>query len=86
MYVHVCVCVRTCVCIRVFCMYFLSTPLCVIMVYKLGLQASKSSCNLMANVLICHFVESNFHGGARGVIFIVVENGHGDTSSNPGRD
>ena len=23
---------------------------------------------------------------ARGVIVIVVENGHGDTSSNPGRD
>ena len=25
-------------------------------------------------------------GGARGVMVIVVENGHGDTSSNPGRD
>ena len=25
-------------------------------------------------------------GGARGVIVIVVGNGHGDTSSNPGRD
>ena len=25
-------------------------------------------------------------GGARGVIVIVVENGHGDTSSNPGQD
>ena len=25
-------------------------------------------------------------GGARGVVVIVVENGHGDTSSNPGRD
>ena len=24
--------------------------------------------------------------GARGVMVIVVENGHGDTSSNPGRD
>ena len=24
-------------------------------------------------------------GGARGVIVIVVGNGHGDTSSNPGR-
>ena len=29
---------------------------------------------------------SNFKGGARGVIVIVVGNGHGDTSSNPGRD
>ena len=25
-------------------------------------------------------------GGARGVMGIVVGNGHGDTSSNPGRD
>ena len=25
-------------------------------------------------------------GGARGVIVIVVGNGHGDTSSNPGQD
>ena len=24
--------------------------------------------------------------GARGLMVIVVENGHGDTSSNPGRD
>ena len=27
-----------------------------------------------------------FKGGAGGVIVIVVENGHDDTSSNPGRD
>ena len=27
-----------------------------------------------------------FDGGARGVVVIVVGNGHGDTSSNPGRD
>ena len=27
-----------------------------------------------------------FKGGARGVMVIVVGNGHGDTSSNPGRD
>ena len=26
------------------------------------------------------------HEGARGVMVIVVGNGHGDTSSNPGRD
>ena len=26
------------------------------------------------------------NGGARGVKVIVVGNGHGDTSSNPGRD
>ena len=28
----------------------------------------------------------NYIGGARGVVVIVVGNGHGDTSSNPGRD
>ena len=30
-------------------------------------------------------IESCF-GGAHGVMVIVVGNGHGDTSSNPGRD
>ena len=29
---------------------------------------------------------STLFGGARGVVVIVVGNGHGDTSSNPGRD
>ena len=29
---------------------------------------------------------ANEDGGARGVMVIVVGNGHGDTSSNPGRD
>ena len=29
---------------------------------------------------------SGVHGGARGVMVIVVGNEHGDTSSNPGRD
>ena len=28
----------------------------------------------------------SFVGGARGVMVIVVGNGHGDSSSNPGRD
>ena len=27
-----------------------------------------------------------YYGGARGVMVIVVGNGHGDTSSNPGLD
>ena len=27
-----------------------------------------------------------FKGGAHGVMVIVIGNGHGDTSSNPGRD
>ena len=32
------------------------------------------------------FEEHPGNGGARGVVVIVVGNGHGDTSSNPGRD
>ena len=45
-----------------------------IYIYKLDLALN----NLQW--LICH------HGGARGVMVIVVGNGYGDTSSNPGRD
>ena len=30
--------------------------------------------------------QSNNNGGAHGVMVIVVGNGHGNTSSNPGRD
>ena len=30
--------------------------------------------------------EYNTSGGAHGVIVIAIENEHGDTSSNPGRD
>ncbi len=33
-----------------------------------------------------HFITLTFDGGARGVMVIVVGNGDGDTSSNPGRD
>ena len=32
------------------------------------------------------FITSTEYGGSRGVMVIVVGNGHGDTSSNPGRD
>ena len=35
--------------------------------------------------LICHKTKPN-EGGVRGVIVIVVGNGFGDTSSNPGQD
>ena len=31
-------------------------------------------------------VENNLEGSARGVMVIGVGNGHGNTSSNPGRD
>ena len=47
----------------------------------------------MGIVVDCYIVVSEFNfccvimyfvGGARGVMVIVVGNGHGDTSSNPG--
>ena len=31
-------------------------------------------------------IDNDNNGGASGVMVIVVGNGHGDTSSNPGRD
>ena len=40
----------------------------------------------MTNVLDCDLTISKFDGCARGVIVIVLRNGHGDSSSNPGRD
>ena len=33
-----------------------------------------------------HHSQGLHPGGARGVMVIVIGNGHGDTSSNPGRD
>ena len=56
---------------------------------------------VVANLLDCDITISEFehnsryyilvqtntvYGGARGVMVIVVGNGHGDSSSNPGRD
>ena len=37
-------------------------------------------------ISICTKQYKLFYGGARGVMVIVVRNGHGDTSSNPLRD
>ena len=36
-------------------------------------------------VQICSAALTLSYGGARGVVVIVVGNGHGDMSSNPGR-
>ena len=36
--------------------------------------------------LTLHSSLSSIHGGARGVVVIVVGNGDGDKSSDPGRD
>ena len=33
-----------------------------------------------------NYKENDIMGSARGVMVIVVGNGHGETSSNPGRD
>ena len=37
------------------------------------------------NCLLRTSIDIIKEGGARGIMVIVVENGHGDTSSNPGR-
>ena len=37
-------------------------------------------------VILVNDLHIILNGGAGGVIVIVVGNGHGDTSSNPGRD
>ena len=44
--------------------------------------------DLVLNNLICHKTNQKKKklGGTRGVMVIIVGNGHGDTSSNPGRD
>ncbi len=36
------------------------------------------------HITVCIYI--SIIGGARGIMVIVVGNGHGDTSSNPGRD
>ena len=43
-----------------------------------GYELTKGKC-------ACMYVYVYFSGGACGVMVIVVGNGHGDTSSNPGR-
>ena len=45
-----------------------------------------SSIKLQKTVLGYMSLEGARGGGARGVMVIVAGNGHGDTSSNPGRD
>ena len=44
------------------------------------------SSSLPAKPEYCTVFQDNFSGGARGIKVIVVGNGDGDTSSNPGRD
>ena len=41
---------------------------------------------MISNRLLLFPILVDMFGGARGVMVIVVGNGHGDTSSNPGRD
>ena len=43
-------------------------------------------CLKMSNFELDPLYYVHFYGGARGVVVIVVGNGHGDTSSNPDRD
>ena len=51
-----------------------------------GVPQLKTSCQRSKDVRPEYGIILWFYGGARGVMVIVVGNGHGDTSSNPGRD
>ena len=45
------------------------------------------SCDKVEEVWVSiRFYKASLCRGARGVMVIVIGNGHGDTSSNPGRD
>ena len=45
-----------------------------------------SKCGLHFYIFLSHYLFKYLSGGARGLMVIVAGNGHGDTSSNPGRD
>ena len=48
--------------------------------------SSNSFKNEITNKLISYIICTSNIGGACGVMVIIVGNGHGDTSSNPGWD
>ena len=50
-----------------------------------GWQYIRSSMDVEPELILLHTIKW-FQGGACGVMVIVVGNGHGDTSSNSGRD
>ena len=63
----------------------------------ISIQRPKSGCGLLIyriyeeyHINLCECSMYGYcyitYGGASGVMVIVVGNGHGDTSSNPGRD
>ena len=66
-------CVCVCVCVRVIGIYEKLDKSSTLLEFWCGIYT-----------IIC--LLSVKIGGARGVVVIVVGNGHGDTSSNPGRD
>ena len=51
-----------------------------------GIVTKELHFDIIVNELECQLSYYIHFGGARGVMVIVVGNGHGDTSSNPGRD
>ena len=52
--------------------------------YLVVISRDKSQCTQLYGFKYSYII-LNF-GGARGVMVIIVGNGHGDTSSNPGQD
>ena len=55
-----------------------------IIIIRLLLLLDSHTEELWYNETVCLWM--TIYGCARGVMVIVVGNGHGDTSSNPGRD
>ena len=72
------------VCVRTFVCEYVCVCMCTIKLFmRQVLQPTQNVFNRQA-IAILLFI--NAAGGARGVMVIVAESGHGDTSSNPGRD
>ena len=53
--------------------------------YQTGLRAERGTPNKEDHCQRCVVTARNNKRGARGVLVIVAGNGHGDSSSNPGR-
>ena len=72
---HTCECICMCVCVCVFEFTYLNTcPHVNYLHYSLLRNQNQS------------YFTRKVYGGVRGVMVIVVGNGHGDTSSNPRRN
>ena len=84
-YAHVRVCVYVYVCVRVFTTPNIYSEQVAISFYQFA-QLCNNRVKIIGLGLFVFYCPSTIVGGACGVMVIVVRNGHGETSSNPGRD